>query len=79
MLETGVWMASELIPFDFCERPTRLPQSKQQNGTEDERDEVNPIGVEEGDDRHGDSAAMARAVTKTFIDTGGHTLTQLST
>ena len=37
---------------------------------------MNPIGVEEGDDRHGDSAAMARAVTKTFIDTGGHTLTQ---
>ena len=76
-----MWTASELIPFGFDdgiagEVHVCHKANNNTNGTEDERDELNPIGVEEGDDRHGDSAAMARAVTKTFIDTGGHTLTQ---
>jgi hypothetical protein len=37
---------------------------------------VNPIGVEEGDDRHGDRRRWPGQSQKTSIDTGGHTLTQ---
>ena len=54
-----MWTASELIPFGFDdgiagEVHVCHKANNNTNGTEDERDEVNPIGVEEGDDRHGD-------------------------
>ena len=76
-----MWTASELIPFGFDdgiagEVHVCHKANNNTNGTEDERDELNPIGVEEGDDRHGDRRRWPGQSQKTSIDAGGHTLTQ---